>query len=141
MVSPLTSLAIKGVLWYQGENNGDELKPYIEKQQALIESWRARWGYDFPFYFVQLASWLKPSAVPSGDDSSPRWQRCREAQLASLKLPKTGMAVTIDIGDAGDIHPKNKFDVGERLALWALAKDYGPHGLGLQWPTLQSHAD
>jgi sialate O-acetylesterase len=134
MVAPLTSLAIKGVLWYQGENNGDELKPYIEKQQALIESWRARWGYDFPFYFVQLASWLKPSTVPSGDDSSPRWQRCREAQLASLKLPKTGMAVTIDIGDPGDIHPKNKLDVGERLALWALAKDYGRTGLVYSGP-------
>ena len=125
MVAPLIPLAIKGVLWYQGENNGEELEPYIEKQKALVESWRARWGYVFPFYYVQLASWLKPSVQPSGDDVAPRWQRCREAQRRSLSLPQTGMAVTIDIGEAGDIHPKNKLDVGERLALWALAKDYG----------------
>jgi sialate O-acetylesterase len=92
---------------------------------ALIGSWRGLWGQEFPFYYVQLANWLKPTDIPSGDDRQYRWQRCRMGQFKALSIPKTGMAVTIDIGDAEDIHPRNKFDVGERLALWALAKDYG----------------
>jgi sialate O-acetylesterase len=117
MIAPLKPLAIRGVIWYQGEANvGNGLK-YYDKMKALIEGWRKVWGYDFPFYFVQLApfSGYGPGSLP------PIW----EAQVASLKIPATGMAVTTDIvHDRKDIHPRNKFDVGNRLALWALAKEY-----------------
>lgn len=122
MIHPLTRFAIKGVLWYQGENNGQEDDNYTEKQRALVETWRRAWGLDFPFYYVQLANFEAATDNP-GDGHG--WPHCRMAQLKGLQLPKTGMAVTIDIGDGADIHPKNKQDVGERLALWALAKDYG----------------
>jgi len=95
--------------------------------QALIEGWRKVWGYEFPFYFVQLAPWsgYGPGSLP------PLW----EAQVASLKIPGTGMAVTTDIvHNIGDIHPRNKFEVGNRLALWALAKDYGKKDLVYSGP-------
>lgn len=123
MINPLTPFAIKGVLWYQGENNGGEEQPYVDKLTAMIGSWRKLWGYDFPFYYVQLANLGKPLDNPNDD---PSWAYNRQAMLRCLStIPRTGMAVTIDIGDPNDIHPKDKFDVGERLALWALAKDYG----------------
>jgi hypothetical protein len=108
MIAPVKPLAIRGVIWYQGESNcGNGLK-YYDKMKALIEGWHKVWGYDFPFYFVQLAPWsgYKPGSLP------PLW----EAQVASLKIPGTGMAVTTDIvHNIGDIHPRNKFDVGNRL--------------------------
>ena len=123
MISPLIPYGIKGIIWYQGESNGSEGDTYFQKMQALIGSWRKLWGRgNFPFYFVQLANWLEPNQNPEGGDG---WARCREAQLKSLSIPNTGMAVTIDIGEANDIHPKNKQDVGRRLALWALNRDYG----------------
>jgi sialate O-acetylesterase len=123
MIHPITPFAIKGVLWYQGENNGGEEDTYFQKKKAMIGAWRKLWGYDFPFYFVQLANHGKPGDDPSGGER--QWQYGRMGQLKCLAIPKTGMAVTIDVGDADDIHPKNKKDVGERLARWALAKDYG----------------
>jgi sialate O-acetylesterase len=117
MIAPVKPFAIRGAIWYQGESNmGNGLK-YADKMKALIEGWRQVWGCDFPFYFVQIApfSGYGPGALPA------LW----EAQVASLKIPGTGMAVTTDLVDnIGDIHPKNKVDVGNRLALWALAKDY-----------------
>lgn len=122
MIFPLIPYAIRGVLWYQGESNGGEGMSYFNKMQALIGGWRQLWNQgDFPFYFVQLASFRKPTPTnPVGSG----WGRCREAQRKSLTIPNTGMAVTMDIGDAINIHPRNKQDVGKRLALWALAKDY-----------------
>jgi sialate O-acetylesterase len=96
--------------------------------KALVQGWRSTWGQgDFPFYLVQLANFRAPNTVPAGGDG---YARLREAQLKTMReVPKTGMAVIIDIGEAGDIHPQNKFDVGHRLALWALAKDYGKQDL------------
>jgi sialate O-acetylesterase len=117
MIAPLKPFAIRGTIWYQGEANvGNGLK-YADKMQALIDGWRQVWGYDFPFYFVQIAPFAGygPGSLP------PLW----EAQVASLKIPGTGMAVPTDlVENIKDIHPRNKFDVGNRLALWALAKDY-----------------
>ena len=124
MISPLYQFKIKGALWYQGENNGEEELTYVEKMKEMIAAWRNGWGYEFPFYIVQLSSWLKPVNDPN--DWKKGWQFCRAAQLACVtEIPNTGIAVTYDIGDEEDIHPKNKYDVGERLALWALAHDYG----------------
>jgi len=125
MIHPLVPYAIRGALWYQGESNGGEGVSYLHKKQALIGSWRQAFGQgDFPFYFVQLANYQQSDATkPQGGDG---WSRLREAQTKTLAaVPNTGMAVTIDIGEANDIHPRNKQDVGQRLALWALAKDYG----------------
>ena len=132
MIHPLIGFPIKGALWYQGESNGTEGDSYIEKQRAMVETWRKLWGYDFPFYYVQLANWLQPNDDPSGGDRS--WQYIRMAQLEFLKIPLTGMAVIVDVGDAADIHPKNKQDVGERLARWALAKNYGKSDLVYSGP-------
>jgi sialate O-acetylesterase len=126
MVHPIIRFPIKGVIWYQGEQNGSEADPYRLKMQALIGSWRKNWNLgDFPFYFVQLANFQAVNEDPS---DSKGWAKLREAQLKSLALPNTGMAVIIDtvpLDAAAGIHPKNKYDVGTRLAYWALARDYG----------------
>jgi sialate O-acetylesterase len=123
MIAPVLPFGIKGALWYQGESNGGEGDEYYSKMRALIGGWRKVWNQgDFPFYFVQLANFQKDSNTPQGGDG---WAKVRQAQTKSLQIPHTGMAVIIDIGEAADIHPKNKFDVGERLALWALHHDYG----------------
>lgn len=125
MIQPLVPFQMRGAIWYQGESNaGDQLagEQYIEKQKALVKDWK-QWfgGDDFPFYYVQLASWQAADDNPSTFDS---WGMFRDAQRRLMAEANTGMAVTIDIGDANDIHPKNKQDVGERLARWALAKTY-----------------
>lgn len=126
MIHPLKSFAMRGVLWYQGENNAGSAADgiqYLEKKRAMITDWRNWFGDpELPFYFVQLASWQKPSNDPANAEG---WAFFRDAQRRCLSLPNTGMAVAIDIGDAEDIHPKNKLDVGERLARWALANQYG----------------
>lgn len=132
MVHPIVGFPITGALWYQGENNGSEQQTYVDKKRALIETWRKLWGREFPFYYVQLANWRAPNDDPAG--GGREWQYCRMAQLQCLAIPRTGMAVAVDVGDADDIHPKNKFDVGERLALWALAKDYGRKDLVCSGP-------
>lgn len=123
MIHPLVPFAIRGAIWYQGESNGNEGDSYFHKKQALIGGWRELWKQgDFPFYFVQLANFQAANNNPAGGDG---WARLREAQRKSLEIPNTGMVVTIDIGHPADIHPKNKQDVGARLAQWALAKEYG----------------
>lgn len=123
MLHCVVPFAIKGALWYQGESNGGEGDEYLAKMRALVGGWRKIWNQgDFPFYHVQLANFEKPNDDPAGGNG---WARCRMAQLQSLTIPRTGMAVTIDIGEGPDIHPKNKFDVGERLAAWALHDEYG----------------
>ena len=131
-IAPLVPMALRGVLWYQGENNaGDAL--YVEKMRALVADWR-RWFGDaaLPFYFVQLAAWDRANDEPGRPDG---WAFVRDQQRRALAaIPHTGMALAIDIGDAADMHPKNKFDVGERLALWALANDYDKRGLVVSGP-------
>jgi len=127
MIEPLIPYRIKGALWYQGESNAngpEAARLYVEEQKALVADW-ARYfkAGELPFYQVQLAAWGNPSEDPALFDS---WGMLREAQRNSLAaIPTAGMAVAIDIGDANDIHPRNKTDVGERLARWALARDYG----------------
>ncbi len=122
MIAPLIPFAIRGAIWYQGESNAERGYEYRTLFPAMITDWREQWGQgDFPFYFVQLANFMAEKATPA--DS--QWAELREAQLLTLQLRNTGMAVIIDIGDALDVHPKNKQDVGKRLALSALAQTYG----------------
>jgi sialate O-acetylesterase len=122
MIDPLIPYGIKGVIWYQGESNANEAYRYRTLFPLMINDWRKRWGQgEFSFLFVQLANWRETSAEP-GDDA---WAELREAQAMTLKVPKTGMAVAIDIGEAYDIHPKNKQEVGRRLGLKALHVAYG----------------
>ncbi len=122
MISPLIPYAVKGVIWYQGESNADRAYQYRELFSTMIQSWRKKWDVsDLPFYFVQLPNYTERLAHP--DESS--WAELREAQALALKLPNTGMATTIDIGETNDIHPKNKREVGHRLALVAMSHTYG----------------
>ena len=122
MIAPIVPYGIKGAIWYQGESNADRAAQYRELFPTMIRDWRAKWGEGrFPFYFVQLANYMARKPEP-GESA---WAELREAQTMTLSLPNTGMAVAIDIGEAGDIHPKNKREVGRRLALAALAKTYG----------------
>ena len=121
MIAPLTPYAIRGVIWYQGESNASEMHAYKYRRlfRTMIEDWRARWGEgDFPFLFVQLANFR----------SNGWWPVLRESQTETLNLRNTGMAVTIDIGESRDIHPRNKQDVGKRLALAALHIAYDRPG-------------
>lgn len=123
MIAPVIPYTIKGAIWYQGEANADRAYQYRTTFPLMIRDWRARWKEgDFPFYFVQLSSW---DASKQNGLKGSQWAELREAQLKTLSLPNAGMAVTIDIGDAKDIHPTNKQDVGLRLALNALNKTYG----------------
>lgn len=119
MIHPLLGFAMRGAIWYQGESNMGEGLLYEKKMQALVGGWRKVWKQgDFPFYFVQLA--------PFGRYSGPKLGGIWEAQMnACRSIKNAGMAVTTDIGNLGNIHPKNKKDVGGRLARWALVKDYG----------------
>lgn len=128
MIHPLLPVAIRGALWYQGESNNGEGLLYFEKMKALIAGWRAVWGNpDLPFYYVQLAPFEN-----KGDPT--KLAELWEAQTAALTIPHTGMVVTNDIGNLKNIHPKNKHDVGRRLALWALAKTYGQSSLVYSGP-------
>jgi sialate O-acetylesterase len=126
MIAPLVPFSIKGILWYQGESNLIEKDGaiYANKQAALIQSWRHAWGESLPFYFVQLPPLLYSNRFKPGEypDAEPLF---REAQAAALSLPDTGMVVTTDIGDLKNMHPPHKKEVGERLARWALARQYG----------------
>lgn len=120
MIAPILPYAIKGVIWYQGESNVGRGKQYETLFPTLIRSWRSQWGLgDFPFYFVQIAPFKYGESEPSPA------AELREAQRLTLSLPNTGMVVTTDIGNPTNIHPANKKDVGERLALWALSRTYG----------------
>jgi len=118
MIAPLLPYRIRGAIWYQGESNHTEAYRYRRLFPAMIQNWRDDWGQgDFPFYYVQIAPFLYAEPVTAAE--------LREAQLMTLSVPNTGMAVTSDISEIDDIHPRNKQDVGKRLALWALAKTYG----------------
>ena len=128
MISPLLPYPIRGAIWYQGESNNGEGMLYYEKMKALVAGWRSVWNNDaMPFYFVQLAPFKY-----GGDPK--RLAGIWEAQTKALEIPHTGMAVTVDIGNVSDIHPRNKQDVGKRLALWALANDYGKKDLEYSGP-------
>jgi sialate O-acetylesterase len=131
MIAPYVGYGMRGAIWYQGESNVERAEEYRTLFSFLINDWRGMWGAgDFPFYLVQLAAYM-------GQDAEPRdstWAELREAQQAALDLPNTGMALALDLGDANDIHPRNKLEVGRRLSLLALAKTYdvpvqsrGPH--------------
>lgn len=123
MVHPLEPFAIKGAIWYQGESNADWAQQYAASFPLLIQDWRSKFKQgNFPFYFVQLASF---NANNQNGTTGSKWAELRDAQLKTLQLQNTGMAVTTDIGNASDIHPRNKLDVGKRLSLWALKNDYG----------------
>ncbi len=133
MIAPLVPYAIKGVIWYQGESNAGRAYQYRTLFPAMIKDWRGRWGYDFPFLFVQLANYMHDKDQPADYE----WAELREAQAMALSLPNTGMAVTIDIGNPDDIHPRNKQDVGLRLAAAAHKVAYGEKGVHAG-PTYQS---
>lgn len=135
MIHPLVPMAMRGAIWYQGESNNGEGMAYFEKMKALIGGWRTVFkNADLAFYFVQLA----PFKYGNGEQTLPYiW----EAQTAAaLKIPNTGMAVTTDIGNVNDIHPRNKQDVGKRLALWALAKTYAKDDVDFSGPIFKSMA-
>jgi len=123
MIAPLLPFAIKGAIWYQGESNADRAYQYRRLLPTMIGDWRHRFGVgDFPFYIVQLAAFQATQPAPRQND----WAELREAQAMTAKsVPNSGLAVAIDIGEANDIHPKNKAEVGRRLALCALAQTYG----------------
>jgi sialate O-acetylesterase len=127
MIAPLIPYGIRGTLWYQGESNTGQSLQYRTIFPALIEDWRNHWGQgDFPFLFVQLANY---EASRGDSQKGSAWAELREAQTMTLSLPNTGMAVTIDIGEEKDIHPRNKQDVGKRLAAQALSLCYGKTGV------------
>src|SRR5207249_3736596 len=121
MIAPLQPYAIKGAIWYQGEANASRAAQYRKLFPAMIEDWRKTWGQgDFPFLFVQLANWGNMKPRPT-EPTESGWAELREAQAMTLaKSSNTGMACIIDVGDTGDIHPKNKQEVGRRLALQAM---------------------
>jgi sialate O-acetylesterase len=126
-IHPLIPFGIRGVIWYQGESNVNDDGLYFEKMKALIKGWRRLWNQgNFPFYYVQIA--------PGGFYQKGKLPELWEEQIKSLKIPNTGMAVIHDIGNLRDIHPRNKRDVGGRLALWALAKEHGREGLVYSGP-------
>lgn len=132
MFEPLADFPICGATWYQGCSNGTEGRSYAKKLEALIAGWRVKWGPDLPVYIVQLASNGAKTTDPAGGNG---FAKTRNAQrLVAQTLPNAGLAVAIDIGNARDIHPKNKFDVGYRLSLWALRDVYGEKDLVVSGP-------
>lgn len=120
MLHPLKGYPIRGAIWYQGEANAGN-NFYTQLMDTLISSWRQDWGYDFPFYYMQLAGYYEPKDM----QMSSWWAKTRQSQLETLKMPGTGMATCVDIGDPSDIHPKNKQEAARRLALVALRHTYG----------------
>lgn len=139
MIAPLAPYSIKGVIWYQGESNSNELlaKGYGERFAILINEWRKVWGQErLDFYWCQLANIGLPPSQPL--DSNP-WASVCYQQFLTLRLPNTGMAVLNDIGEAKDIHPHNKMDAGKRLSYWALNRSYGRQDIIPSGPLYQSH--
>jgi len=136
MVHPLAPFAMRGGIWYQGESNGSEGVTYYHKKHALVNGWRKVFqNKDLAFYWVQLANFQKENENPAGGDG---WAKIREAQTQALDIPGTGMAVITDIGAANDIHPRNKQDVGWRLAQWALHQTYGKKNVVPAGPLFKS---
>ena len=131
-IAPLIPYAMRGVVWYQGEANSHPGKGLLYQYQLplLVNDWRMRWGEEFPFAWVQL-----PNFTREGDD----WPLVREGMLKTLRLPRTGMAITVDIGDPTNIHPQNKQEVGKRLALWALGDVYGRKVIATSGPLPAGH--
>lgn len=128
MIAPLLPFPIRGVIWYQGESNAPRAFQYAKLFPAMIADWRKGWGKgDFPFLFVQLANYVPDKQKPDhpAEPEESAWAELREAQVKALSLPRTGMACTIDIGDPRDINPRNKQEVGRRLAQIALKVAYG----------------
>jgi len=123
MIAPLIPYSIRGAIWYQGESNEARAQQYELLLPVMIKAWRERWGEgDFPFGIVQLPNYRDAKADPADE----AWSHLREAQRrTAMTVANTGLIVTIDIGEARDIHPKNKLDVGKRMALWAMADVYG----------------
>ena len=140
MVHPLTPYALRGAIWYQGESNGKEGITYYQKKHALVNGWRKAFqNPNLGFYWVQLCNFQKPGTTPGGGDG---WAKLREAQTRALDLKHSGMAVIIDLADAHkpqDIHPKNKQDVGGRLAQWTLHQTYEKKDLVPSGPLYKSH--
>ena len=135
VLHPTIGYTIRGAIWYQGESNSSRAYQYRDLFPLMIKNWRDEWKQgDFPFYWVQLADFQAEVDTP-GDSS---WAELREAQTMTMsKLPNTGEAVIIELGEASDIHPRNKQDVAKRLARWALANDYG-YDIPFRSPTYQS---
>lgn len=135
VLKPTIGYGIKGVIWYQGESNASRAYQYRQLFPFMIQTWRDEWQQgDFPFYWVQLADYRDEKPDPADSD----WAELREAQSMTMGLPNTGEAVIIDLGEAHDIHPKNKQDVAKRLARWALANDYGYRELAFRSPSYKS---
>jgi sialate O-acetylesterase len=135
MITPLLNYRIKGVVWYQGESNAGRPVEYRDLLPALIRDWRTHWNQgDFPFLVVQLPNFMEAKSGPSESN----WAMLREAQSRALALPNTGMAVTIDIGEWNDVHPLDKKDVGNRLALAAQRVAYGNETIVSSGPTYRS---
>jgi sialate O-acetylesterase len=136
MIAPVQNYHIKGVIWYQGASNAGHPQGYCKLFELLIKSWRKQWQEGtFPFLYVQLPNFMKESFNPNEPSG---WAQIREAQLKALALPKTGMAITIDLGDWNDVHPFDKKDVGKRLALVAQKVAYGEDNIIFSGPLYQS---
>ncbi len=138
-IMPLIPFAIRGAIWYQGENNANRgnAELYRLQLELLTKDWRTRWGQgDFPFAWVQLPNFRKPQSAPVEESG---WVTVREAMLQALQIPNTGMAITTDVGEANDIHPRNKQAVGQRLANWALATVYAQKQIAPSGPLPAGH--
>lgn len=135
MVAPAINYAIKGFLWYQGETNAGQPKEYAKLLPSLINDWRLKWGLgNIPFLYAQLPNYMEVDYTPVESD----WAQLRQSQLQSLAVSNTGMAVAIDAGEWNDIHPLNKKEIGERLALWAEHLAYGDHQIVYSGPLVKS---
>ena len=136
MIAPIAGYGARGVIWYQGESNAnpESANHYGELLKGMILDWRAQWGSELSFYYVQLANYNR------NKKDGPLWVTVQDEMRRLLdECPRVGMAVINDIGDAKDIHPKNKKDVADRLARWALSKDYGVEKVVLSGPLYKSH--
>jgi sialate O-acetylesterase len=134
MLLPICPFSIKGVIWYQGESNANRAWQYQTLFPIMIANWRENWGQgDFPFYYVQLPNFMKTQDKPSAS----AWAELREAQHKTLSVRNVGEVVSIDVGDANDLHPQNKEIIGNRLAVLALAKTYG-HDVPYSGPEFRS---
>ena len=133
-IAPIVGYGTRGAIWYQGESNArpPTAPHYEELLGCLVADWRKRWGHDLSFYWVQLANFREPTKEPGVESD---WVVVQDEMRRALKsIPKSGMAVINDIGDARNIHPKNKQDVGKRLARWALKQDYGKKNIVVSGP-------
>lgn len=136
MAAPAINYRIKGFLWYQGETNSGQPKEYAKLLPALIADWRSKWGEgNIPFIYAQLPNFMEVNYSPSESN----WAQLRQSQLKALSVPNTGMSVGIDAGEWNDIHPLNKKDIGERLALWAEYLAYGAKDVVYSGPIYQSY--